>query len=156
MARRSEGSFSYLQLCPCKTFESLYKDTLAKSKSPSCQFSRKYPFHKPSLPEQGGWDRVFNNLSMYVGVGFDPNGNNGMLYTQRGWCIRLVRCGIEEVRRSQYCRRHWYQIKTDDDGVLYVWILVLSNAWRRGHSRLRSVQPIHRTIDQPSTTMNIF
>ena len=22
---------------------------------------------------------MFNNLSMYVGVGFDPNGNNGML-----------------------------------------------------------------------------
>ena len=59
-----------------KTFESLFKDTLAKSKSPSCQFSRKYPFHKPSLPEQGGWDGVFDNLSMYVGVGFDPNGNN--------------------------------------------------------------------------------
>ena len=65
-----------------KSFEQRWKEDQrnAKSKTPSTSFTKQYPSSKPRDAEKGGWDGVFGrDLTMYVGIGIDPNGNNECL-----------------------------------------------------------------------------
>jgi len=65
-----------------KSFEQRWKEDQrnAKSKTPSTSFAKQYPSSKPRDAEKGGWDGVFGrDLTMYVGIGIDPNGNNECL-----------------------------------------------------------------------------
>lgn len=99
-----------------KSFAQRYKEDWKGSRVPlekACSFAKAYPFEKPILPEKGGWDGVFDkDLSMLIGIGFDPEGDNSCMTKTSGglfvWSERtmtpLENSGVEGTLESKQLR----------------------------------------------------
>ena len=53
--------------------------TQAKSPDPTNPLFKKYPFKKPSLHKEGGYHWKFDDLQLFIGIGFDPTKDNACL-----------------------------------------------------------------------------
>ena len=58
--------------------------TQAKSPDPTNPLFKKYPFKKPSLHKEGGYHGKFDDLQLFIGIGFDPTKDNACLTDEEG------------------------------------------------------------------------
>jgi hypothetical protein len=98
------GNFCYpVTVCgnTDKTFKQRLKDDQAKSKNPTNAFSRRYPFNKPPLADKGGWDGTFSDLTLYIGLSWNPNSVNEYLTNESNGLFIWDEVSIKKLNESK-------------------------------------------------------
>ena len=89
-----------------RTFKDVHSNDEKKSKKPSSEFSRRFPFAPPPRPELGGWSGTFESLTLCVGIGFRSGTSRDCLLASDGafvWTVRtLMKLGPDRDKRMRF------------------------------------------------------
>ena len=89
-----------------RSFKDAHSDDEKKSKAPSSEFAKRYPFAPPRRPELGGWSGIFKGLTLCVGIGVRAGASRDCLLSSDGvfvWTVRtLTKLGPDRDKRMRF------------------------------------------------------